>query len=98
MLRLWVSGDATVIQVQSTYILAPALLGMMPSPAWAIDCFNSRAWRLRDRIDGRERWLVHNFLPAVDRDRRVPAILGVGFEFDQERLDWAADDRCFFKR
>jgi hypothetical protein len=46
MLRLWVSGDATVIQVQSTYIPAPAPLGMMPSPAWAIDCFNSRAWRL----------------------------------------------------
>jgi hypothetical protein len=46
MLRLWVSGDATVIQVQSTYILAPALLGIMPSPAWAIEGFNSRAWRL----------------------------------------------------
>jgi hypothetical protein len=27
-------------------ILAPPLLGMMPSPARAIDCFNSRAWRL----------------------------------------------------
>jgi hypothetical protein len=53
---------------------------MMPSPAWAIDCFNGLAADVRDRIDGRERWLVHNFVPAVDRDRSVPAILGVGFD------------------
>src|SRR5262249_42496709 len=45
------SGDATVIQVQSTYILAADLLGMMPSRAWAIDCLNPRAWGLMFAID-----------------------------------------------
>jgi 2-polyprenyl-6-methoxyphenol hydroxylase-like FAD-dependent oxidoreductase len=28
------SGDAAVMQTQSTYIRAPRLLGMMPKPAW----------------------------------------------------------------
>jgi 2-polyprenyl-6-methoxyphenol hydroxylase-like FAD-dependent oxidoreductase len=78
------SGDAKVIEVQSTDILAPDLLGMMPSRAWAIDCLNPRSWGLVFAIDGRERWLVHNFLPAVDRDRSIREILGVGsaFKFD----------------
>jgi 2-polyprenyl-6-methoxyphenol hydroxylase-like FAD-dependent oxidoreductase len=78
------SGDARVIEVQSTDILAPDLLGMMPSRAWAIDCLNPRSWGLVFAIDGRERWLVHNFLPAVDRHLGIREILGVGsaFKFD----------------
>jgi 2-polyprenyl-6-methoxyphenol hydroxylase-like FAD-dependent oxidoreductase len=71
------SGDATVIDVQSTDILAPDLLEMMPSRAWAIDCLNPRSWGLIFAIDGRERWLIHNFLPTVDRDRSIREILGV---------------------
>jgi len=75
------SGDATVIQVQSTHIDAPDLLGMMPSRAWAVDCLNSRGWGLVFAIDGRHQWLIHNFLPTVDRDRSLREILGVGSSF-----------------
>ena len=48
-------------------------------------------------IDGRERWLIHNFLglgeslSAVDRNRSVREILGVGPSFEFEILgqaDW----------
>jgi 2-polyprenyl-6-methoxyphenol hydroxylase-like FAD-dependent oxidoreductase len=93
--RRWIgsrlSGDATVIQVQSTDIIAPDLLPMMPSPAWAIDCLNPRSWGLIFAIDGRERWLVHNFLPAVERNRSIREILGVGSSFEFKTLaqeDW----------
>jgi 2-polyprenyl-6-methoxyphenol hydroxylase-like FAD-dependent oxidoreductase len=85
------NGDPAVIQVQSTYILAPDLLAMMPSRAWAIDCLNPRSWGLMFAIDGRERWLIHNFLPAIDRDRGIREILGVGPSFAFEVLgqeDW----------
>ncbi len=77
------SGDRAVIEVQSTYIRAPTLLDMMPAPAWAIDCINPRSRGLVFAIDGRERWLVHNFLrpgespSAVDRQRGIWEILGV---------------------
>src|SRR5262249_6997668 len=77
----------------STYILAPDLLGLMPSQAWAIDCLNPRSWGLMFAIDGRERWIIHNFLPAVDRDRSVREILGVGSAFQFKILgqeDWIA--------
>jgi 2-polyprenyl-6-methoxyphenol hydroxylase-like FAD-dependent oxidoreductase len=85
------SGDAAVVQVQSTYIHAPDLLGMMPSKAWAVDCLNSRSWGLVFAIDGRDRWLIHNFLPSVDRDRSIREILGVGPSFGFKILgqeDW----------
>jgi FAD binding domain len=85
------SGDARVIEVQSTDILAPDLLGVMPSRAWAIDCLNPRSWGLVFAIDGRERGLVHNFLPAVDRHLGIREILGVGsaFKFDiPGQEDW----------
>src|SRR6516165_6723823 len=64
---------------------------MMPSRAWAVDCLNPRAWGLMFAIDGRERWVIHNFLPATDRDRSVREILGVGAAFAFEILgqeDW----------
>ena len=91
------SGDLAIVQVQSTYIRAPSLLGMMPGPAWAIDCINSRSCGLMFAIDGRERWLIHHSsqrggsLSAVDRDRSVREILGVGSSFEFEILgqeDW----------
>jgi 2-polyprenyl-6-methoxyphenol hydroxylase-like FAD-dependent oxidoreductase len=91
------SGDSHLVQVQSTYILAPSLLGMMPGPAWAIDCINPRSCGLMFAIDGHARWLVHHFLQpgeslsVVDRDRSVREILGVGPSFEFEILgqeDW----------
>ena len=49
-------------------------------------------------IDGRERWLVHNYLrpnetdfEAVDRDKGIRDILGVGDDFTYEIIskeDW----------
>jgi 2-polyprenyl-6-methoxyphenol hydroxylase-like FAD-dependent oxidoreductase len=91
------TGDAVVAQAQSTYIHAPKLLGMMPGPAWAIDCINPRSCGLMFAIDGRERWLIHNFLglgeslSAVDRNRSIREILGVGPSFEFKILgqqDW----------
>jgi 2-polyprenyl-6-methoxyphenol hydroxylase-like FAD-dependent oxidoreductase len=84
------NGDTAVVAAQSSYIRAPALLGMMASPAWAIDCINPRCCGLMFAIDGYERWIVHNFLspdesfPIVDRRRSIREILGVGdaFAFD----------------
>jgi hypothetical protein len=69
----------------------------MPGPAWGIDCINPRSCGLVFAIDGRERWLVHHFLrlgdvsSAVDRDRAIREILGVGPAFEYEILgeeDW----------
>jgi 2-polyprenyl-6-methoxyphenol hydroxylase-like FAD-dependent oxidoreductase len=91
------SGDNRVVEVQSTYIFASDLLDMMPGPAWGIDCINPRSCGLVFAIDGRERWLVHHFLrpgdvsSAVDRDRAIREILGVGPAFEYEILgeeDW----------
>ncbi len=80
---------------QSTYILAPDLLGIMPSRAWAIDCIGPRCWGLMFAIDGHERWIIHNFRTtgegAVDRDRGIREILGVDPSFTFEILgqeDW----------
>jgi 2-polyprenyl-6-methoxyphenol hydroxylase-like FAD-dependent oxidoreductase len=90
-------GDNQLVQVQSSYIRAPALLTMMSEPAWTIDCINPRSCGLVFAIDGRERWLVHHFLrpgdspSAVDRNRAIREILGVGPAFEYEILsqeDW----------
>jgi 2-polyprenyl-6-methoxyphenol hydroxylase-like FAD-dependent oxidoreductase len=81
-IRARLSGDATVMRVQSTDIIASDLLRMMPSRAWAIDCLTPRSWGLMFAIDGRDRWLVHNFLPAVERDQSIREILGVASSFE----------------
>jgi len=90
------SGDTALVQVQSTYVRAPDLLGKMPSPAWAIDCISPRGRALVFAIDGRERWLIHNFVELggrvpTDRDRSIREILGVPPSFAFETLgkeDW----------
>lgn len=92
-------GDAVVQRVQSTYVRAPDLLGRMSAgPAWATFSLNPRRSGNMYAIDGRETWLVHNYLrpdetdfEAVDRDACLRAILGVGPEFAYEVLskeDW----------
>jgi 2-polyprenyl-6-methoxyphenol hydroxylase-like FAD-dependent oxidoreductase len=48
------TGDRHLVQVESTYIRAPGLLGLMREPAWAIDCLNSRTCGLVFAVDGRE--------------------------------------------
>ncbi|MEC7764980.1 MAG: FAD-dependent oxidoreductase [Pseudomonadota bacterium] len=93
------SGDPVLQRVQSTYIRAPELIpAMAVQPVWAMFSLNPRRAGNVYSIDGRERWLVHNYLredepdfDSVDRDGSIRAILGVGPEFDYEVLaneDW----------
>jgi 2-polyprenyl-6-methoxyphenol hydroxylase-like FAD-dependent oxidoreductase len=92
-------GDAVVQKVQSTFIRAPSLFGMMKEkPAWATFSTNPRRSGNMYAIDGRETWLIHNYLrpgeddfESVDRDQCIRLILGVGSDFSYEvisREDW----------
>lgn len=92
-------GDAVIQRVQSTHIRAPKLLAMLTTtPAWGNISLNPRRSGTVYAIDGRETWLVHNYLregeadfDAVDRDWAIRAILGVGDDFEYEvisREDW----------
>ena len=92
-------GDAVVQKVQSTFIRAPNLLGLMrEKPAWATFSTNPRRSGNMYAIDGRETWLIHNYLrsgesdfESVDRDRCIRLILGVGPDFTYEVIskeDW----------
>ena len=91
------SGEAVVMQTQSTYLRAPKLLRMMTRPSWLSVSINPRCGGYLFAIDGRERWLIHNWRPpdedlaALDRDRCIREILGVGTSFEFEILgqeDW----------
>ncbi|MCR0981151.1 FAD-dependent oxidoreductase [Roseomonas populi] len=92
-------GDPVVQRVQSTFIRAPDLLARMPAgPAWATFSLNPRRSGNMYAIDGRETWLIHNYLraeetdfEAVDRDRCIRLILGVGEDFQYDVIskeDW----------
>ncbi|HVQ72079.1 MAG TPA: FAD-dependent monooxygenase, partial [Bradyrhizobium sp.] len=93
------SGTAEVQRVQSTYIRAPSLLARSHlKPAWATFSLNPVRSGNVYAIDGRETWLVHNYLKpgehefdSVDRDWALRKILGVGADFSYEILrkeDW----------
>jgi 2-polyprenyl-6-methoxyphenol hydroxylase-like FAD-dependent oxidoreductase len=93
------TGDAVVQRVQSTYIRAPALLGLQRHErAWGTGSINPRRSGMVYAIDGRERWLVHNYMKpgegdfdSVDRDACLRAILGVGADFQYDVIskeDW----------
>jgi 2-polyprenyl-6-methoxyphenol hydroxylase-like FAD-dependent oxidoreductase len=93
------SGDAIVQRVQSTYIRAPGLIDLQGCErAWGTGAINPRRSGMVYAIDGRERWLVHNYLKpgetdfdAVDRDACIRTILGVGADFDYDIIskeDW----------
>jgi 2-polyprenyl-6-methoxyphenol hydroxylase-like FAD-dependent oxidoreductase len=93
------SGTAEVQRVQSTYIRAPSLLSMSKlKPAWANFSLNPVRSGNVYAIDGRETWLVHNYLKpgehefdSVDRDWALRKILGVGADFSYEIIrkeDW----------
>lgn len=91
-------GTPIIQRVQSTYIHAPGLLGLMDAPAWMTLSLNPRRCGTVVAIDGRENWLIHNHLnkedetfESVDRDASIRAILGVGPDFAYEILskeDW----------
>lgn len=93
------TGTAVVQRVQSTYIKAPSLLGRSAlKPAWSTFSLSPRRSGNVYAIDGKETWLVHNYLKpdeedfeAIDRDWALRAILGVGPDFTYEILrkeDW----------
>ena len=92
-------GDAVVQRVQSTYLRAPGLLALQKgAPAWGNISLNPRRSGTVYAIDGRETWLLHNYLrddepdfDSVDRDWAIREILGVGPEIAYEvisREDW----------
>jgi 2-polyprenyl-6-methoxyphenol hydroxylase-like FAD-dependent oxidoreductase len=92
-------GTPVVQRVQSTYIRAPALVSRLPGKrAWMYFSLNPRRCGTTIAIDGRETWLIHNFLyrdetefESVDRDWAIRTILGVGPDFEYEVIakeDW----------
>jgi 2-polyprenyl-6-methoxyphenol hydroxylase-like FAD-dependent oxidoreductase len=92
-------GDEVVQRVQSTCIRAPHLISEMKvPPAWAMFTVNPRRSGNIYAIDGKEVWLIHNYLrdneadfESVDRDWAIRTILGVGDEFEYEVMskeDW----------
>ena len=92
-------GTDVVGRVQSTYFRAPTLLGLLKHErAWATFALNPRRSGNVYAIDGRETWLLHNYLKAdetdfetVDRDWAIRQILGVGADFEYEVIskeDW----------
>jgi 2-polyprenyl-6-methoxyphenol hydroxylase-like FAD-dependent oxidoreductase len=92
-------GTAIIQRVQSTYIRAPQLMGMIPGkPAWSCYAMNPRRCGTVFTIDGKQDWLIHNHLSpdepefdSVDRDQSIRDILGVGADFEYEvlsREDW----------
>jgi 2-polyprenyl-6-methoxyphenol hydroxylase-like FAD-dependent oxidoreductase len=93
------TGDAVIQRVQSTFIRAPDLIGRQHhARAWGTGAINPRRSGMVYAIDGRERWLVHNYLKldetdfeAVDRDFGIRTILGVGADFKYDIIskeDW----------
>lgn len=92
-------GDEVVQRVQSTCIRAPELISRMQAPpAWAMFTVNPRRSGNIYAIDGKEIWLIHNYLrdneadfDSIDRDWAIRTILGVGDDFHYDILsneDW----------
>jgi 2-polyprenyl-6-methoxyphenol hydroxylase-like FAD-dependent oxidoreductase len=92
-------GDEVIQRVQSSYIRAPDLIARITKPdAWMSYLYNPQRAGNLVAIDGRETWLIHNYLlpheadfESVDRDASIRMLLGVGPEFEYELLgkeDW----------
>src|SRR5499427_4961636 len=93
------AGIAQYQRVQSTWFRAPKLLALLPGePAWMYLSFNPRRCGTMMAIDGKETWLIHNFLyrdepdyDSIDREWAIRQILGVGPELEFEIIskeDW----------
>src|SRR5262247_1944709 len=93
------SGIAEYQRVQSTHFRAPKLISLLPGPqAWMYLAFNPRRCGTVMAIDGKETWLIHNFLyndepdyDSIDWDWAIRQILGVGPEFEYQVIskeDW----------
>jgi 2-polyprenyl-6-methoxyphenol hydroxylase-like FAD-dependent oxidoreductase len=99
VLRIKLVGDAEFMRVQATFIRAPQLIHLQSHErAWMTLSVNPRRQGNVIAIDGRERWMIFNYLKpdeldfnAVDRDWAIRTILGVGPDFEYEVLskeDW----------
>jgi 2-polyprenyl-6-methoxyphenol hydroxylase-like FAD-dependent oxidoreductase len=92
-------GTPQIQRVQSTYIHAPDLMGMLGAkPGWMYFTLNPRRCGTAISIDGKDNWNIHNFLysgeqsyDAIDRDWAIREILGVGPNFKYDIIskeDW----------
>jgi len=92
-------GDPVIQRAQSTYIRAPSLIDLQSEArAWATFSLNPRRSGNVYAIDGRETWIIHNYLrpneedfAAIDRDWAIRQILGVDDTFEYEVIaeeDW----------
>ncbi len=93
------NGQAVIQRVQSSYIRSPDLHRQITKPdAWMSYLYTPERSGNLVAIDGRETWLVHNYLlpseagfHAVDRDQCIRSLLGVDEAFEYELLgeeDW----------
>jgi len=93
------TGTAVIQRVQSSFIRAPELINLVTKPdAWMSYLYNPQRAGNLVAIDGRELWLIHNYLlprekdfESVDRDACIRLLLGVGESFKYELLakeDW----------
>jgi len=91
------TGDAMIGRTQSSYIRAPGLGAMMQAePAWSTQVMNPRRSANMFAVDGRETWLIHNYLrpdetdfDQIDADACIRAILGDGVDYETiTRENW----------
>jgi len=92
-------GDEVIQRVQSSFIRAPDLINIVTKPdAWMSYLYTPERAGNLVAIDGKELWLVHNYLlpgeqdfDCVDRAACIRLLLGVDTSFAYELLakeDW----------
>ena len=93
------TGDALIGRTQSTYVRAPGLAAnMQATRAWSTQVMNRKRSGNMFAVDGRETWLIHNYLrddetdfDAIDADWCIRTIMGVDEAFSYEvitRENW----------
>jgi 2-polyprenyl-6-methoxyphenol hydroxylase-like FAD-dependent oxidoreductase len=93
------TGDAFIGRTQSTYVRAPGLAERMQAPrAWSTQVMNPRRSANMFAVDGKETWLIHNYLresetdfDAIDADWCIRTIMGVDVDFPYDvitRENW----------
>jgi 2-polyprenyl-6-methoxyphenol hydroxylase-like FAD-dependent oxidoreductase len=93
------TGDALIGRTQSTYVRAPGLAERMQATrAWSTQVMNPKRSGNMFAVDGRETWLIHNYLrddetdfADIDPDWCIRTIMGVDEDFSYEvitRENW----------
>jgi len=93
------TGDAFIGRTQSTYVRAPGLADRMQAErAWSTQVMNPRRSANMFAVDGRDTWLIHNYLrpeetdfAGVDADWCIRTIMGVDANFHYDvitRENW----------